>query len=53
VADGILLVTRQGTTEKQQLKKGLDALDSSKVLGAIMNGSIASAYSGYYYRATS
>ena len=53
MADGILLVTRQGTTEKQQLKKGLDALDSSKVLGAIMNGSIASAYSGYYYRATS
>jgi capsular exopolysaccharide synthesis family protein len=52
LADGILLVTRQGTTEKQQLKKGLAALDPNKVLGALLNGSIASAYSGYYYRSS-
>lgn len=52
LADGILLVTRQGITEKQQLKKGLEALESHKLLGALLNGSIASAYSGYYYRAT-
>jgi capsular exopolysaccharide synthesis family protein len=49
-ADGILLVTRQGITEKKQLQKGLEALDSAKVLGALMNGAIASEYSGYYYR---
>jgi Mrp family chromosome partitioning ATPase len=53
LSDGILLVTRQGTTEKRQLKKGLEALDGEKVLGAIVNGAIPSAYSGYYYRASS
>ena len=52
LADGILLVTRQGTTEKQQLKKGLEALEPNKLLGALVNGSIASAYSGYYYRSS-
>jgi len=50
LADGILLVARLGTTEKHQLKKGLEALQPSKVLGAVMNSSAASAYSGYYYR---
>jgi capsular exopolysaccharide synthesis family protein len=50
-ADGILLVTRQGITGKKQLQKGLEALDPAKVLGALMNGVIASEYSGYYYRA--
>ncbi len=51
IVDGIFLVTRQGTTEKRQLQKGLEALDPQKTLGALLNGSIASAYSGYYYRA--
>jgi capsular exopolysaccharide synthesis family protein len=52
VADGVLLVTRQGTTEKQQLTKGLEALETDKLIGAIVNGSLASAYSGYYYRSS-
>ena len=52
-ADGVLLVTRQGTTEKRQLQNGLQALDSTKLLGAVVNGSMASAYSGYYYRSSS
>lgn len=50
MADGILLVTRQGTTEKKQLQKGLEALDPKKTLGALVNGAKVSAYSGYYYR---
>jgi capsular exopolysaccharide synthesis family protein len=50
VADGILLVTRVGTTQKHQLEKGLEALDSAKMLGALVNSSATSAYSGYYYR---
>jgi len=50
LADGVLLVTRQGVTEKQQLLKGLDAIDPQKLLGALTNGTIASTYSGYYYR---
>ncbi len=49
LADGVLLVTRQGTTEKRQLQKGLEALDHAKLLGALVNGSRASAYSEYYY----
>jgi capsular exopolysaccharide synthesis family protein len=52
VVDGVLLVTRQGVTEKQPLQKGLEALDPNKLLGALVNGSIASAYSGYYYRSS-
>ncbi len=53
LADGILLVTRQGVTERQQLQKGIEALEPKKVLGALLNGSIASAYSDYYYRSAS
>jgi capsular exopolysaccharide synthesis family protein len=52
LSDGVLLVTRQGTTEKKQLQKGLDAIDSQKLLGALLNGTMASAYSGYYYRSS-
>ena len=50
LADGIVLVARQGTTEKHQLKKGLEALDRQKLLGALLNGASPSAYSAYYYR---
>lgn len=48
MADGVLLVTRLGMTQKHQLQKGLEALDQRKVLGALLNGAMASAYSGYY-----
>jgi capsular exopolysaccharide synthesis family protein len=48
MADGVLLVTRQGITQKRQLEQGLEALDRRKLLGAVVNGGIASAYSGYY-----
>src|SRR5271165_4478335 len=34
-ADGILLVTRKNITEKQQLQRGLEALEPSKLLGAL------------------
>jgi len=50
LVDGVLIVTRQGTTEKHQLKKGLEALDPQKLLGALLNGALPSAYSAYYYR---
>jgi capsular exopolysaccharide synthesis family protein len=52
MADGVLLVTRQGTTQKRQLQKGLEALDQKKLLGALLNGSVASSYSGYYGRSS-
>ena len=52
LADGVLLVTRQGITEKAQLTKGLEALEPNKLIGALVNGSMASAYSGYYFRSS-
>lgn len=48
-ADGILLVSRLGTTEKRQLKRGLEALDQQKVIGALLNCSKNSKHSYYYY----
>jgi capsular exopolysaccharide synthesis family protein len=53
LADGILLVTRKGTTEKQQLQRGLEAIDKTKLLGALVNSSANAAHSDYYQRYTS
>lgn len=53
LADGILLVTRNGTTEKRELKRGLEALEKSKLLGALVNSSANAAHSDYYQRYTS
>jgi capsular exopolysaccharide synthesis family protein len=50
LADGILLVTRKNVTEKQQLLRGLEALERSKLLGALVNGSTDAAHSDYYQR---
>jgi capsular exopolysaccharide synthesis family protein len=52
MADGILLVTRQGTTHKRQLKRGLEALGTQKLIGAILNSAKGAAHSDYYYRPT-
>jgi capsular exopolysaccharide synthesis family protein len=49
LADGILLVVRQGTSDKRQLVRGLEALESKKMIGALLNGSKAPARSDYYY----
>jgi Mrp family chromosome partitioning ATPase len=48
LADGILLIARQGIVEKQQLQRGLEALDSKKLIGAVLNSSKHSS-DGYYY----
>jgi capsular exopolysaccharide synthesis family protein len=48
-ADGILLVLRQGTTEKSQLKSGLEAIERKKLIGALLNGSNKPARNDYYY----
>jgi capsular exopolysaccharide synthesis family protein len=50
LADGVLLVARQGATDKEQLKRGLEALEPSKLLGAILNSSSNVAHSDYYQR---
>jgi capsular exopolysaccharide synthesis family protein len=48
LADGILLVTRQGTTQRRHLKRGLEALESKKVIGAVLNSSRNASDNKYY-----
>jgi capsular exopolysaccharide synthesis family protein len=49
LADGVLLVARQGVTEKRQLQRGLEALEPKKVIGALLNGSKSPVRGDYYY----
>jgi capsular exopolysaccharide synthesis family protein len=49
MADGVLLITRQGTTEKELLKRGIEALEPSKLIGAVINGLAKTRSSDYYY----
>jgi capsular exopolysaccharide synthesis family protein len=48
LADGILLVARQGVTEKRQLLRGIEALERKKLIGALLNSSKISTQSNYY-----
>jgi capsular exopolysaccharide synthesis family protein len=50
LADGILLISRQGTTEKRQLQSSLEVLEKSKLIGALMNCSTNKVNSEYYYQ---
>jgi capsular exopolysaccharide synthesis family protein len=49
LADGILLVTRQGTTKKRLLKKGIEAIEQQKLIGALLNCSTNPNDNSYYY----
>ncbi len=49
LADGILLVTRQGTSQKKQMQRGLEVIEKSKLVGALLNCSSNTAHSDYYY----
>jgi len=48
LAEGILLVAREGTTQKRQLLRGLEALDQSKLLGTVLNSCHAADHDNYY-----
>jgi capsular exopolysaccharide synthesis family protein len=50
MADGILLVARQGTTQKRQLERGLEALGTQKLIGSILNSAKSVEHTDYYYR---
>jgi capsular exopolysaccharide synthesis family protein len=49
LADGILMVVRQGVTEKRQLERGLEAIDTGKLIGSVLNGSRRRGAADYYY----
>jgi capsular exopolysaccharide synthesis family protein len=53
LVDGILLVTREGTTKKRMLQRGLQALEQSKLLGAVVNSYSNTDHSNYYQRYSS
>ena len=48
--DGVLLVVREGTTQKRQLQRGLQILDRSKLLGVVLNSSNNTDHYNYYQR---
>jgi capsular exopolysaccharide synthesis family protein len=50
LADGVLLVVREGKTEKRQLQRGLTALDRSRILGMVVNSCSGSDSKHYYSR---
>jgi capsular exopolysaccharide synthesis family protein len=52
MADGILLVTRQGITQKKQLKRGLEAFATQKLIGVVLNSAKNAEHADYYYRPT-
>jgi len=52
LAEGILLVTRQGVTQKRQLQRGLETLEVKKLIGAVVNCSTSTDHNNYYYRTT-
>lgn len=53
LCDGILLVTRQGVSEKRQLQRGVEAIEPQKLIGAILNSSNSAPHSDYYYSSRS
>jgi capsular exopolysaccharide synthesis family protein len=48
LADGVLLVTREGVCEKKQLEKAIEVIDGSTMLGVVVN-SCSSNEQKYYY----
>jgi capsular exopolysaccharide synthesis family protein len=48
LSQGILMVVREAKTEKRQLQKALDALDSSTLLGVVLNSSSNNEHKSYY-----
>ena len=50
VSDGILMIAREGITEKRALKRGLEALGRTNVLGVVVNSCSDVDHSNYYQR---
>ena len=50
VTDGTLLVTREGTTKKGALQRGLEMIKKSDLLGVVLNGRSDKDHEDYYRR---
>jgi capsular exopolysaccharide synthesis family protein len=49
-SDGVLLIVREGVTEKKPLKKVLEMIDPATLLGVVVNGCSSSEHENYYQR---
>ena len=50
LTDGVLLVAREGKTEKAQLKQGLEILKKTDLIGVVLNGCTRTDQKNYYQR---
>jgi len=50
ITDGVLLVAREGKTEKKPLQRGLEIIKKSDLLGVVLNGCTDSDHENYYQR---
>jgi capsular exopolysaccharide synthesis family protein len=53
LADGVLLVTREGVCEKKQLERAVEVIDRSTMLGVIVNSCSSNEQQYYYARYSS
>ena len=50
LSDGVLLVAREGVTEKRPLKRALEIIDRSTLLGVVVNSCSSGDHKNYYQR---
>ena len=50
LADGVLLVTREGVCEKKQLERAMEVIDRSTMLGVVVNSCSSNEHKYYYAR---
>jgi capsular exopolysaccharide synthesis family protein len=53
IADGVLLVTREGVCEKKQLERAIEVVDRSLMLGVVVNSCSSNDQKYYYSRYSS
>ena len=49
-SDGVVMVVREGVTEKKSLKRALEIVDRSALLGVVVNSCSSSDHKNYYQR---
>jgi Mrp family chromosome partitioning ATPase len=50
LADGVLIVIREGVSEKKVVERALDAFDRTTLLGVVVNSCSRSEHNNYYSR---
>jgi len=50
ISDGVLLVAREGVTEKKPLERALEIVDRSVLIGVVINGCSGGDHKNYYQR---